>query len=67
VEKWVQAFGSEKLMQVWTNGHATDRMDDKIKMNYILLGTNIPVIHHSNIPYSDQIRKPKKIHIISRL
>jgi hypothetical protein len=29
-------------------------------MAYILLKTNIPTLHHSIIPFSGQIRKPKK-------
>ena len=29
-------------MQCWINGPATDGIDDKIKMAYILLKTNIP-------------------------
>ncbi len=48
------------IMQCWINGPATDGKDDKIKMAYILLKTNIPAFHHSIIPFSGQIRKPKK-------
>ena len=47
-------------MQCWINVPATDGIDDKIKMAYILLKTNIPVFHHSIIPFSGQIRKSKK-------
>jgi hypothetical protein len=51
-----QEAGSERIMQCWINGPATDGIDDKIKMAYILLKTNIPAFHHSNIPFSEQIR-----------
>ena len=47
-------------MQCWINVPATDGIDDKIKMAYILLKTNIPTFHHSIIPFSGRIRKPKK-------
>ena len=48
------------VMQCWINCPATDGIDAKIKMAYILLKTNIPTLHHSIIPFSGQIRKPKK-------
>ncbi len=51
-----QEAGSERIMQCWINGPATDGIDDKIKMAYILLKTNIPAFHHSIIPFSEQIR-----------
>jgi hypothetical protein len=47
------------IMQCWINGPATDGIDgidDKIKMAIILLTTNIPVFHHSIIPFSGDIR-----------
>jgi len=51
---------SVRIMQPWINDPATDGIDDKIKMAYILLKTNIPAFQHSIIPFSGQIRKPKK-------
>ncbi len=48
-------------MQCWINVPATDGIGDKIKMAYILLKTNIPAFHHSIIPFSGQIRKPKEL------
>ena len=52
-------------MQCWISVPATDGVDDKIRMAYILLKTNIPAFHHSIIPFSGQIRKPKKTFILS--
>jgi len=52
-------------MQCWINDLATGGIDDKIKMAIILLKTNIPVFHHSIIPFSGQIRKPQKTFIFS--
>jgi len=46
-------------MQCWINVPATNGIDDKIKMAYILLKTNIPEFHHSIIPFSWQFRNPK--------
>ena len=54
-------------MQCWINGPATDGIEDKINMAYILLKTNIPTFHHSIIPFSGRIRKPKYIYIIISL
>jgi hypothetical protein len=51
LESWVLASGSERIMQCWINVPATDGINDKIKMAYILLKTNIPVFHHSIIPF----------------
>jgi len=47
--------------QWWINVTATDGMDDKNKMDYILLVTNIPAFHHSSIPFLGQIRKFRKL------
>ena len=51
-------------MQCWINGPATGGIDEKIKMDSILLKTNIPAFHHSIIPFSGQIRKSQKNHYI---
>ncbi len=59
------ASGSERIVQCWTNGPATDGIDDKIKMANILFKTNIPTFHNSIIPFSGQIRKPQKTSIFS--
>jgi hypothetical protein len=34
-------------MQCWIKDPATDGIDDKIKMAYVLLKTNIPAFHYS--------------------
>jgi len=47
-------------MQCWLNGPTSAGIDCKIKMAYILIKTNIPVFHHSIIPFLEQIQKPKK-------
>jgi len=52
-------------MQCWVNGPATDGIGYKIKMAYILLETNIPMFHHSIIPFSGRIQKAKYLYIIS--
>jgi len=53
------------MMQCWINGPATGGIDDKIKMVNIILKTNIPSFHPSNIPFPGQIRKPQKTSIFS--
>jgi hypothetical protein len=59
---------SERIIQCWINGPATDGIEDKIKMANIVLKTNIPSFHNSIIPIPGQIRKlPKKIYVLSRL
>jgi len=45
-------------MQYWINDPATGGIDDKIKMDNILLKTNIPSFHHSIIPFPGRIQKP---------
>ena len=75
LEKWNNGFwlparrsyASERIMQCWINVPATDGIDDKTKMAYILLKTNIPVFHHSIIPFSVRIQKSKNLYIISGL
>jgi hypothetical protein len=56
-------------MQCWINVPATDGVGDKIRMVYILLirlrRTSIPPFQYSIIPFSGQIRKPKKTFILS--
>jgi hypothetical protein len=52
--------GSERIMPCWVNGPATDGIDDKIKMAYILLETNIPAFHHSIIPFRGKFKSQKK-------
>jgi len=52
-------------MQCWINGPGTGGIDDKIKMDNILLKTNIPSFQYSIIPFSGRIRKPQKnLHIL---
>jgi len=52
-------------MQCWINGPATGETDDKIKMDNILIKTNIPSFHPSIIPLPVQIRKPQVTSIFS--
>ena len=47
-------------MQYCTKRPATDWIDDKFRMAYILLETNIPAFHHSIIPFPGQIRIPNE-------
>jgi len=47
-------------MQCWINGPTTSGIDDKIKMDNILLKTTIPSFHHSIIPFPGKIHKPQK-------
>jgi len=49
-------------MPCWINGPATGGIDEKIKMDRILLKTNIPTFHYSIF---GQIRKPQKTSISS--
>jgi hypothetical protein len=58
---------SSGIMQCWINDPATDGMDEKIKMAYILLITNIPALHHSIIPFSGRIQNQKYLYIFSKL
>ncbi len=67
MEYWNSGIMGFGIMQCWINGPATDGIDDKNKMAYILLKTNIPAFHHSIIPFSGQIPKSKNLYIISRL
>jgi hypothetical protein len=60
MEYWNSGIMGSGIMQCWVDGPATDGIDGKIKMAYILLKTNIPAFHHSIIPFSGQIRKPDK-------
>jgi hypothetical protein len=65
MEQWNSGVMGSGKMQCWINDPATGVSDDKIKMATILLKTNIPVFHHSIIPFSGQIRKPQKNYIFS--
>ena len=47
-------------MQCWINGPASGGIDDKLKLVYILLKTNIPAFHPSIIPFLGHIRRPQK-------
>jgi hypothetical protein len=67
MEYWKSGILGSGIMQCWINGPATDGIDDKIKMAYILLKTNIPAFQHSIIPFSGQIRKSKDLYIFSIL
>jgi hypothetical protein len=60
-ECWQNGIVGSGLMQCWINDPFLGGIDDKIKMAVILLKTNIPVFHHSIIPFSGQIRKPQNI------
>jgi hypothetical protein len=60
MEYWNSGIMGSGIMQCWIDGPATDGIDDKNKMAHILLKTNIPTLHYSIIPFSGQIRKPKK-------
>jgi hypothetical protein len=51
MEYWKSGIMGSGIMQCWINGPAADRIDDKNKMGYILLKTNIPAFHHSIIPF----------------
>ena len=61
----VWAYGSERIMQCWINGPATDGIDDKIKMANILLKTNIPPFYYSISGANSEV--PKNIYVLSRL
>jgi hypothetical protein len=50
MEYWKSGILGSGIMQCWINGPPTDGIDDKIKMAYILLKTNIPAFQHSSIP-----------------
>ncbi len=56
-------------MQYWINGPATDGIDDKIKMAYILLirlrWTSVPPFHYSI--FGENSKAKKNLHIISWL
>jgi hypothetical protein len=67
MEYWNSGIMGSGIMQYWINGPATNGIDDEIKIDSILLKTNIPAFHHFIIPFSGQIRKPKNIKIINRL
>jgi hypothetical protein len=60
MEQWNSGIMGSGIMQYWINGPATGGIDDENKMAKILLNTNIPSFHHSIIPFSGQIRNPKK-------
>jgi hypothetical protein len=52
------------IMKCWNNGPAIGGIDDKIKMDSILLKTNIPSFHHSTIPlfhFWGKFGNPKKL------
>ena len=46
------------IMECWVNDRI--RFDDKIKIDNFLLKTNIPIFHHSTIPYMRQKSEPQK-------
>jgi len=52
-------------MEWWVDG--VTHIDGKIKMVNFLSKSNIPSFHHSIIPFSKQIRKPKNPFILSGL
>ena len=60
MEYWYNGIMVSGIMQFWAIGPAIDGIDNKIKIAQILMKTNIPTFHHSIIPFSEQIRKPKK-------
>jgi hypothetical protein len=65
MEYWKSGIMGSGIMQCWINGPAADRIDDKNKMGYILLKTNIPAFHYS---ISGVIPKAqKKLYVISEL
>jgi hypothetical protein len=43
---------AQMILQYWIHSPASNGIDEKIKMAYILLKTNIPAFHHSIIPFS---------------
>ncbi len=45
-------------MQCWINGPATDGIDDKIKMAYILLKTKVPAFSPSRRLYEPEATIP---------
>ncbi len=49
-------------MQCWVNGKIC--VDDKIKNGLYRFKKNLPVFHHSIIPYSKQAVKPQKMSYI---
>jgi hypothetical protein len=61
----VEAYGSERIMQCWINGPATDGIGDKIKMDSILLKTNIPAFQYSILGANSGSQK--NLYILSRL
>jgi hypothetical protein len=67
MEYWNNGIMGSGIMHCWINVPTTDGANDKIRMAYILLKTNIPAFHHSIIPFSGQIRKPKKTFILSMI
>jgi len=52
LEFWNMGIMGSGIMQCWINGPATGGIDDIIKMDNILLKTNIPSFHHAIIPFS---------------
>jgi len=55
-------------MQYWINGPATDGIDDKIKMAYILIEnqySSVPPFHYSI--FGTNSKAKKNLHIISWL
>jgi hypothetical protein len=61
MEYWNSGIMGSGVMQYWINGPATNGIDDEIKIAFILLIRGGPAFHHSIIPFSGQIRKPKNI------
>jgi hypothetical protein len=67
MEQWNSGIMGSGIMQCWINGPATGGIDDKIKMVNIILKINIPVFHHSIIPFSGQIRKSQNAYIFQQV
>jgi hypothetical protein len=66
----VRGFAPIGMMECWNNGIMDSGLmvefvlTIKLKMDDILLKTNLPVFHHSIIPYSRQAFKPQKLSYI---
>ena len=64
LECWSAGIMGTGIMECWVDGRI--RFHDKIKMDNILLKTNIPVFHHSIIPYVRQKSEPQKTNLFSK-